>query len=322
MASSDKADPPVLPKEFDSQKVIYAAIAANLCIAVAKFVVAAVTGSAAMLAEGIHSAVDTGNELLLILGLHHSRRPPDEWHPFGYGKALYFWALIVALSVFSLGGGISMYHGILSLLQPAPLRPAFWNYVVLAIAAVFEGFSWNVSRRALNQRRRNGDNLWQSVRRSKDASVFTVFIEDTAALLGIAIAAAGIVLGHWLDNPYIDPAASVLIGAVLITSAFVLARECGNLLLGESIDREEIRTLRLLIAAETSVDHVGHLLTMQLGPEQILLTAAIRFKRGMTVTEVDRAIERLEHIIATQNAAIKHIFFESASIKSSFQAEP
>ena len=322
MASTDKADPPALAKESNSQKVIYAAIAANFGIAIAKFATAAITGSAAMLAEGIHSAVDTGNELLLILGVHHSRRPPDEWHPFGYGKALYFWALIVALSVFSLGGGVSIYHGILSLLQPPPLQPAVWNYVVLAIAAAFEGFSWNVSRHALNRQRRSGDSLWQSVRRSKDASVFTVFIEDSAALLGIVIAAAGIALGHWLDNPYIDPAASVLIGTVLLVSAFVLARECGNLLVGESIDRDEIRTLRRLIAAEPSVEHVGHLLTMQLGPEQILLTAAIRFKRGMTISEVDCAIERLEQIIATQNAAIKHIFFESASIKSSFALEP
>ena len=322
MASTDKAPPPDLPEQSSAKNVVYAAIAANLGIAIAKFVVAAITGSAAMLTEGIHSTVDTGNELLLLLGVRHSRMPPDEWHPFGYGKALYFWALIVALSVFSLGGGISLYHGILSLQHPAPLQPPLWNYVVLAIAAAFEAYSWNVSRLELNQHRRPQDSLWQTVRRSKDASVFTVFIEDSAALIGLAIAAAGIALGQLFDNPYFDPAASILIGVVLIASAFVLARESGNLLVGESIDRDEIHALRKLIDADHSVDSVGHLLTMQLAPQQILLTIAVRFQRGMTIGEVDCAIDRLEKIVVAQNPAIQHIFFESTSITSSFQTPP
>ena len=209
------------PPRQDSRKVIYAAIVANLGIAIAKFIVAGVTGSAAMVAEGIHSAVDTGNELLLLLGERRSARKPDRKHPFGYGKTLYFWALIVALSVFSLGGGLSIYHGVAALQDPPPLEDPLWNYVVLGAAALFEGYSWNVSRKALNAKRGPGMTLWQTVRASKDASVFTVFIEDSAALLGIAIAAAGIAVGHYLDNPYADPVASILIG-VLQTFAVAL----------------------------------------------------------------------------------------------------
>ena len=183
-----------------ARKVIYAAIVANLGIAVAKFIVAAITGSAAMLAEGIHSAVDTGNEFLLLIGERNSAKPADKRHPFGYGKALYFWALLVALSVFSLGGGLSIDHGISALRRPEPLQDPLWNYVVLAVSACFEGYSWNVSRRELNKRRKPGTSLWQTVHASKDASVFTVFIEDTAALLGLAIAAAGITLGYLFDS--------------------------------------------------------------------------------------------------------------------------
>jgi cation diffusion facilitator family transporter len=297
-----------------SKKVIYAAIAANAGIALSKFVVAGVTGSAAMLAEGIHSAVDTCNEFLLLLGIRHSNRPADEWHPFGYGKVLYFWALIVALSVFSLGGGISIYQGILSLRDPPALHDPFWNYVVLAVAAVFEGCSWHVSRKELQAHRRPGDSLWKTVRRSKDPSVFTVFIEDSAALLGIAIAAAGIWLGHALDNHYIDPAASVLIGLVLIAASFVLAQETGGLLVGESIDREQIVQVKKILSSDPMVEQLGHLLSMQLGPDQVLLIAAVRFKRGLSIGEVDQVIDRLEHAVTQQCPAIQRIYFEAEPV--------
>ena len=304
-------------KGQSSQKVIYAALAANVAIAISKFVAAALTGSAAMLAEGIHSAVDTGNELLLLIGIAQSRRAADEWHPFGYGKAVYFWALIVALSVFSLGGGASIYHGLASLKDPQALQDPTWNYIVLAVAAGFEGYSWNVSRRELNHRRGPTESLWHVVRRSKDPAVFTVFIEDSAALAGIAIALLGIWLGHVFDNRYIDPAASVVIGFVLVTAAIFLARETGGLLVGESIDRDQIAQLKMLIANDPAVEAVGHLLTMQLGADNILLTAAVRFKRGLFLDEVDQAIGRLEHAVRNRYPAIQRIFFESGAFKSS-----
>ena len=316
---NDKNDKTNAAPASDSRKVIYAAIVANLGIAAAKFVVAALTGSAAMLAEGIHSAVDTGNEMLLLVGEKVAARAPDARHPFGYGKAVYFWALIVALSVFTLGGGLSIYHGIQSLRAPEALTDPFWNYIVLGAAFLFEGYSWNVSRRALNSRRRPGATLWQTVRASKDASTFTVFIEDTAALLGIVVAAAGIFLGHLFDNPYIDPAASVVIGFLLIGASFTLARETGALLVGESVGAEQTGKLKAIFDADPAIDSVGELMTMQLGPDDVLLTAAVRFKRGMRIDEVDVAIVRLEHSIAAFNPAIRRVYFEAEAIRSAMR---
>jgi cation diffusion facilitator family transporter len=306
-------------KDGGSRKVIYAAIFANLGIAAAKFIVAAITGSAAMLAEGIHSAVDTGNEFLLLVGERNSAKPPDKRHPFGYGKALYFWALLVALSVFSLGGGLSIYHGITALRHPEPLQDPMWNYVVLGVSACFEGYSWNVSRKALNTRRKAGASLWQTVHASKDASVFTVFIEDTAALLGLAIAAVGITLGHVFDSPYFDPAASVLIGLLLVGAAFALARETGALLVGEGIGTDATRRVCEILRDDPSIEDVGKLLSMQLGPDEVLLTAAVRFNRGMRIDEVEAAIERLEKAVAAVYPAIRHIYFESGALRSAMR---
>jgi cation diffusion facilitator family transporter len=299
-----------------SKTVIYAAIASNLGIAAAKFVVAAITGSAAMAAEGIHSAVDTGNEFLLLIGEHTSAKPADAKHPFGYGKTLYFWALIVALSVFSLGGGLSIYHGIEALRHPEPLQDPMWNYIVLGVSALFEGYSWNVSRRELNKVRKPGTSLWQAVHASKDASVFTVFIEDSAALIGLAIAALGIFLGHLFDNPYFDPAASVLIGLLLVGAAFTLARETGGLLVGESIGPEATRRVRAIFDNDPAIQTVSKLMSMQLGPDEVLLTAAVQFKRGMRIDEVEGAIARLEKAVSDVYPQIQHIYFESGALRS------
>ncbi len=311
-----------MPNESDAapeikesaRKVIFAAIVANLGIAVAKFAVALITGSAAMMAEGIHSAVDTGNELLLLVGEKMSNLPPSARHPFGYGKAIYFWALLVALSIFTLGGGLSIYHGVQALRRPEPIESPYWNYLVLAIAAAFEGYSWNVSRKELNQRRKPGSSLWQTVHASKDASVFTVFIEDSTALLGVAIAALGIGLGQLFNNPYFDPAASVGVGLLLVGAAVTLARETGALLVGEGIGREQTGKLHDIFAADPSIMNVGRLLTMQLGPDEVLLTAAVQFKRGMRVDEVEQAIGRLEAKVREANPAIQHIYFKSAGL--------
>jgi cation diffusion facilitator family transporter len=305
-------------KKSATRKVIYGAIVANLGIATAKFIVAALTGSAAMMAEGIHSAVDTGNEVLLLIGENNSTRPADQKHPFGYGKVVYFWALIVALSVFSLGGGLSIYHGVHGLLNPAPVGDPMWNYVVLAVAALFEGYSWNLSRQGLNKFRKDGDNLWQAVRASKDASVFTVFIEDSAALLGVLVAALGIGLGQLFDNPLFDPAASVAIGVLLVGAAFTLARETGALLVGEGMGREETGELRAIICADPAIDKVARVLSMQMGPDEVLLTAAVQFRRGMRIDEVEHAIERLEQAVRAHNPAVRTLYFESAALRSSW----
>ncbi len=299
----------------DAQRVIIVAIGCNALIAVAKFVAAVVTGSSAMLAEGFHSLVDTGNELVLLLGIRRSKRAANEWHPFGYGKALYFWAFIVALLFFAFGGGVSIYHGVIGLVDPTPLSDPFWNYVVLGVAAIFEGYSWWVSQRTISSTKRENESLWQAVQRSSDASVLTVFVEDCAALVGIAVAALGVFLSHFFTNPYIDPAASVLIGVVMVAAAFVLARKCGALLVGESIDHVQVTELRRLISAEPAVEAVGRLLTMQMGTNNVLLTAAVRFQRSLNLDDVASAIERIETSIHSRYPAIKHLFFESASLK-------
>jgi cation diffusion facilitator family transporter len=314
-----QAQPTDAEPAVSTRNVIYAAIAANLGIAAAKFSVAAITGSAAMMAEGIHSAVDSGNEVLLLVGEKKSLHPPDSKHPFGYGKAVYFYALIVALSVFSLGGGLSIYHGVHGLLDPRPVVDPTWNYAVLAVAALFEGYSWNLSRRGLNQFRKDGDNLWQAVRASKDASVFTVFIEDSAALLGVLVAAIGIGLSQLTGNPLFDPAASVVIGLLLVGAALTLARETGALLVGESIGREETGELRAIICADPAILKVARVLTMQLGPDEVLVTATVQFKRGMTIDEVEHAIERLERAVKAHNPAVRNLYFESAALRSSLK---
>ena len=298
-----------------TRRVLYVAIAGDVAVALAKFLVAAMTGSSAMLTEGIHSLVDTGNEFLLLFGVRRGRRAVDEWHAFGYGKATYVWSLVVALSVFSIGGGVSVYEGILSLVHTPPLSDPTWNYVVLAIAAVFQGWSWRVSQQEIDRHRRPGESLWRTSQRDMDVLVYTVFVEDSAALVGIALAASGIGLSHALGKPWLDPAASVAIGLVLIASAALLAHKSVALLLGASLDSDQIAVLRRIISADAAVEGVGRLLTMRLGPDSVLLTAAVRFRRQLTLDVVEQAIERLEHAIKVRYPSIHHLYLESGALK-------
>jgi len=307
--------PPRLKPGSGSRRVLYVAIAGDIAIAVAKFSVATVTGSSAMLTEGVHSLVDTGNELLLLYGVRRGQRVVDERHPFGYGKTTYVWSLIVALSVFSIGGGVSVYEGIISLAGPPVLADPTWNYIVLGVAAVFQGYSWLVSQKELNRHRHAGESLWRASQRDMDVLVFTVFVEDSAALIGIAIAVLGVGLSHALKNPYYDPAASVLIGLVLIASAGLLARKSVSLLVGASLDRDQLAQLRKIITTDPAVERVGQLLTMRLGPDSVLLTAAVRFQRRLSLDEVEQAIERLERAIKVPYPAILHLYLESGAIK-------
>ena len=298
-----------------SLKVIYAAIAANLAIAISKFVAALVTGSSAMLAEAFHSTADTGNELLLLLGIKRSERPADADHPFGHGKELYFWSLLVAIFIFGLGGGVSFYEGFSRALRPRLIINPGWNYAVLGAAAIFEGYSWYVARRALNLQRKPGDTLWRVIRRSKDPTVFTVFLEDSAALIGIGIAFLGVFLGQLFNNPYLDPAASMLIGVLLAAVAILLALESGALLVGESANSDQIRRVREIIRSEPAVEAVGDLLTMQLGVDQVLLTIAIKFRRDLGVPQIESTIDRLERRIRQAEPSIKRIFIEAESLR-------
>ena len=312
---ASRVEPDRQTRRRSSTRVLYVAIATNIAIAVAKYGAAAITGSPAMLAEAFHSSADSCNEFLLLFGIKRSERPPDELHPFGHGKELYFWSLMVAVVIFGLGAGLSLDDGISRLVHSAPTTKPVWNYCILAVAAIFEGYSWLVSRQELLARSKPGQSLWRVIRASKDPTVFTVFLEDSAALVGIGIAACGIAMDGAFGIRYCDPAASVLIGVLLAVVAILLANESRELLLGERAPLRQIERVKHLIRSEPSVEEVGDLFTMQLGPDQVLLAVALRFSPHLQVRELELTIDRLEQKIRQEEPAIKRIFIEAESVK-------
>jgi cation diffusion facilitator family transporter len=297
----------------ESRLAIYAAIVGNLAIAVTKFVAAAFTGSSAMLSEAIHSVVDTGNGLLMLLGVRKSRRPPDSDHPFGHGHELYFWTLIVGVLVFAIGGGMSVYEGIMHILHPAFPEKLVWSYAVLGMAIVFEGTTWLFGWKAFNaERGRKG--VLQTIHETKDPSTFTVLLEDSAALLGLLFAFLGIYLGSQLRLPYLDGVASVLIGLLLCGVAVLMVYESKGLLIGEGLDHESLKSIRALVKADPAVERVGHLHTMYLGPHEVLLTIEIRFHNSISALEVRQAARRLRETIESQHPDVKRIFFGAEAL--------
>ena len=300
-----------------SKKVVYAAIASNLGIAVCKYVAALFTGSPAMLSEAVHSTVDTGNELLLLLGMRRSRRPADPLHPFGHGKVLYFYSFLVAVYIFALGGGFAIYQGVSHLRNPEEFTHVAWNYAVLALASVFEFYSWRISHRELLARKDPDESAWDEIVGSKDPTVFTVFLEDTAALVGTFLAFLGILLGHIFHSPYFDPGASILIGLLLGLVAILLARESGALLVGERTNRARIKRIEKVIRQDTDVEDIGDLLTMQLGPDQILLAVDVKFRRRLDVSQLESIIDRIEGRIRQEEPTVAKVFIEADSLKGS-----
>ncbi|WP_441290493.1 cation diffusion facilitator family transporter [Sorangium sp. KYC3313] len=297
----------------ESRLAIYGAIGANVAIAAVKFIAAAVTGSSAMLSEGVHSLVDTADGLLLLLGKRRSARPADADHPFGHGKELYFWTLIVALMIFAAGGGISIYEGILHILRPRPIEDPTWNYVVLGAAAIFEGTSLAISVHEF--KKKAGQGYLAAMRSSKDPTTFTIVLEDSAALAGLAIAFLGVWLGHRLKNPYLDGAASIGIGLVLAAVAIFLAQQSRGLLVGESADRDLLAAIRALAKAEPGVAEVGRPMTMHLGPHDVLAVLYIEFDPALTASGVAEAIERIEARTRSQRPEVKHIYVEARSFQ-------
>lgn len=299
--------------ESESKTAILAAILGNIAIAVTKFIAAAFTGSSAMLSEGIHSIVDTGNGGLLLLGIHKSRLAPDSEHPFGHGKELYFWSLIVAIAIFAVGCGMSLYEGITHLIHPEPAGNPFWNYVVLGFAFVFEGTSWVFGWKAFRAAKgRRG--ILEAIHKSKDPATFMVFFEDSAALLGLVIAFCGIFIGQQLNSPYGDGIASIMIGLVLGLVSSFLAYESKGLLIGEGVEREELRRLRSLIEADPDVEHVSRLLTMYFGPHEVLLTLELKFRDELSAVGVRTAVARLQKSVRAECPNITRIYFASESV--------
>lgn len=297
----------------ESRIVVYGAIAGNLAIAVTKFIAAGITGSSAMLSEAIHSTIDTGNGLLLLVGLKRSQRQPDPEHPFGYGKELYFWSLIVAVLIFGVGGGISAYEGVLHMLHPEPMRDAKWNYIVLGSAAVFEGISFSIALHAMLKQK--GDKpFWKALHASKDPSTFTVMAEDSAALAGLLIAALGVWTSHFFNMPVLDGAASVAIGILLAGVATLLIYESRSLLVGEGVDGDMARAIQQLAQDDQTVASAGRPLTMYFGPDEILLTLDVKFRSGASGSEIAAAVDRIERNIRTRFDAVKRIYIEAKPI--------
>lgn len=217
-----------------SNTSIYSALAANLLIAITKFIAGAITNSSAMISEGVHSVVDTVNQVLLLMGIKQSKKPPDALRPFGYGKELYFWSFIVSILIFGLGGGISIYQGYIHIRHPEPPGNPFWNYIVLALSIVFEGASLIISIKAFNKVR-GSQSWWQAIRRSKDPANFLVLFEDSAAVAGLVVVMVCVYLSHAFSRPYLDGVASMIVGVLLIIVSLLLARESRSLLMGEGI---------------------------------------------------------------------------------------
>jgi cation diffusion facilitator family transporter len=302
-------------RSASSRRVIYAAIASNLAIAICKYVAAIVTGSVAMWAEAFHSTADSGNELLLLWGIRRSARPPDSLHPFGHGKVLYFYSLLVAVYIFGIGGVLAVRQGVVHFRQTEQFTHVGWNYVVLVAAFALDFYSWRISYKELLARKDPDETTWQEIIGSKDPTVFTIFLEDSAGMAGTVFAFLGIFFAHMLGHPFLDALASILIGVLLAGVAVLLGRESGALLIGERTNRSKIRRMRAIICADDSVDNVGDLLTMQLGPDQVLLNVEIRFNRGLEVQELESAIDRIERNIRRADPTIQRIFMEVDSLR-------
>jgi len=299
--------PNIKPEGGEKPLAVYAAIAANIAIAITKFIVAAATGSSAMLSEGIHSAVDTFNGVLLLVGLRLSKRPASQEHPFGHGKELYFWSLIVAVLIFGLGGGMSVYEGWQHVRNPVALTEPFWNYIVLGAAAVFEGASFGVALREFIRQKR-GQPFWRAIRNSKDPASYTVLAEDGAALAGLAIAGAGVYLSHTLDMPELDGVASILIGLLLAGVAVLLVRESRGLLIGEGLRPETAESIRTLAVAHPGVSEAGQVLSMYLGPDEVLVTVDLSFDEGTLASDAARTVTAIEAEVRSRYPMIRRLF--------------
>jgi len=273
-------------------RAVIAALTANAFIAATKFVAWGLTGAASMLAEAVHSVADTGNQILLLHGQARAKRPADAAHPFGYGRELYFWAFVVAILIFAVGAGVSVYEGWLHVREPEPLRDPTVNYVVLAIAAVLEGTSWVIAVRAFRGERAGG--WWQSVRRSKDPAGFMVLFEDSAALVGLLFAGIGVWASHHYGNPRLDGVASIAIGLVLAVVAIFLAREAKGLLIGESADPAIIETVWRLLDEKPEITSVNHVRTIHTAPDAVFVAISADFADTLPMGQAESFIEDLE----------------------------
>lgn len=292
--------------------VVWAALAGNFAVAVVKFIAAAISGSSAMLSEGVHSLVDTGNEVLLLYGMKRSARPADERHPLGYGRELYFWSFVVALLIFAVGAGVSIYEGAARLTHPEAIKSPRVVFTVLGVSALFEGASWWIAFREFYAKR-GGLTVWQAFRRSKDPPSFMVLFEDSAALAGIAVAAAGTGLALITGNSDWDGIASIVIGAILAIVAALLARESKALLIGERADPELSGAIRRLARGVGGVGAVNGIVTVQLAPDQVVVNLSLEFDDAVTTPAIEAAVIDLERRIREHHPEVSAVFVKPQS---------
>jgi cation diffusion facilitator family transporter len=298
-----------------SRKAVVTAVLSDLAIGAAKFTAFFFSGSSAMLSEGIHSLVDAGNGSLLVLGLRLSKKPADEMHPFGYGKELYFWALLVALFIFLAGGVLSIVEGIHRLHDPQPVEHLAWNYVTLLVAAAFESYSLLVGLKEFKENE-GVHASFGAIRASKDPSTFTVIVEDVAALLGLFTALAATLFEQFLHWNSADGVASIVIGLILTAVALLLIIETKALLVGEGANLTVLRQIRRLTQAQDGVELAGYPMTMYFGPENVLLTMNIRFRQSLSRDQIEQTIDAIEAAVRRQFPFIRRIYLEADAIRS------
>ena len=292
-----------------NEKSIYSALTADLLIAVTKFIAGSFTNSSSMIAEGIHSLVDTINQLLLLYGLKRSRKPADQKRPFGYGRELYFWAFVVSIMIFGLGGGVSIYQGILHIIHPEKLGDPSWNYLVLGLSFIFEGISFIVAVKEFNKVR--GDlPWWKAIVKSKDPASFLVLFEDGAALLGLLIVAVLMFINYTFHLPYLDGVASVLVGVLLIFVSSILARESRSLLMGEGISSDTRKKVTALVEKDEAVVKVSTVLSTYQSPEEVMLMLLVVFKEELHTEDITIAIERIRSLIKMEFPLVEFVLIQ------------
>jgi cation diffusion facilitator family transporter len=304
-----------------SKKVIFAALGGNTLIATTKFVAAFTTGSSAMLSEAVHSVVDTGNQVLLLYGLRQSKRPADERFPFGHGKEIYFWSFVVAILIFAVGAGVSIYEGIRQVTDPAPVGDYVISYVVLGLALLFEGGAWLFALTEFSKVKGKWGYI-EAVQRGKDPSMFVVLFEDSAALLGLGIAFIGILLSQLTGMISFDGLASILIGLILAGTAMWLAYETKGLLIGESASPAVVRGIREIARSYPIVQHVNEILTMHMGPDFILVNISVNFVDAAAADDIEDAVHTLDQRLKRTFPAVKRVFVEAEARRERSSSAP
>jgi len=296
-----------------SKLAIYGAIAANSAIAVSKFIAAFFTGSSAMLSEGIHSLVDTGNGILLLFGIKRSQQPPDQKHPFGYGNEIFFWSFVVAILIFALGGGIAIYEGVQHILHPRELANVQWNYVVLILAMIFEGSALRIALRQFETSRR-GRPFFRALKESKDSTTIAVVVEDSAALTGLVIALLSVFLGQLTGWVYFDGIGSVLIGLLLVGVSFFFAIECKALLVGEGLGAANIDKIQSILEGDPRISTHARPLSLYFGPNEVLVNLDVHFIDGLSSDEIEETVDQIETLIKAEVPQVNRIYIEAETI--------